>query len=150
ALADLEKPAARGVHAADEQHPQADEKRHRNDTVQQVAQERAFDLTGHHDVVLSQKLRDVWIDARRVETPLPAFERLLWRALDEAVGNLHLGDASAFEIALERTVGNLRHLLGGDENVLEYHEADESGDPVPDVELPLVHPSKSRATLEQT
>ncbi len=138
-------------HALQREHPDADDKEDWHDPGQQVAQEGAFDLPGDHHAALLKLTCEVGLDAGGDEH-WPAVDRLLEGSLDEAVGYRHLRYPALVKVGLELAVGNLRHLGGGGEEILERHQEEEGGDPVPDVELRFLvhfHCGRSRLSHDQ-
>src|SRR5579885_2786390 len=93
---------------------------------------------------------EVGLDTGRDEHG-PAVDGLFEAALNEAVGNGHLGDLALVQIRFKLAVRNLRDLRGCRKEILECHQNEESDDPVADIESGLlVHFHDRRSSLPMT
>ena len=106
ALADRHQPAeaAALAHAADREHPDADEKDRRQDPGQQVADEMVLDDAAVDDAVLVEALCQIGVDPGGDEVLQPVGLRLLERAGDVVLGDRDLSDLAFVKQGLKLTV----------------------------------------------
>jgi hypothetical protein len=117
--------------------PQRGQQQHRHDPRQNVAHQRALDLAGVADAVFVELLREVLIEPGREEPALPAGQRLLQRALDEAIRDGERIDLALMQQAAKLAVGQRSNLRGAGNHVLQQCHQEEGDDRISDIEARL-------------